>query len=189
MKADTDHTSFLTGTLSLKEENEVLNFCLFDLRFAFLCCLEFWCVWIEFHLNLFQVHLIRLSSDGTELVCEGLFSHPNEIWDLASCPFDQRIFSTVFSSGNWLISCGISLNMCVVCALNCDYECQPVSDFIIIRNGRVTWSRLGVRSRCYFWSIHLCFYLGKVSSKRWGSNRILWSKWLKSAYTYDYNFG
>ncbi|KAJ9542106.1 hypothetical protein OSB04_028612 [Centaurea solstitialis] len=67
VKADTDHTSFITGTLSLKEENEV--------------------------------HLIRLSSDGTELVCEGLFSHPNEIWDLASCPFDQRIFSTVFSSG------------------------------------------------------------------------------------------
>ncbi|KAL2499264.1 Transducin/WD40 repeat-like superfamily protein [Abeliophyllum distichum] len=67
VKADTDHTSFLTGTLSLKEENEV--------------------------------HLIRLSSGGTELICEGLFSHPNEIWDLASCPFDQRIFSTVFSSG------------------------------------------------------------------------------------------
>lgn len=67
VKADTDHTSFLTGTLSLKEENEV--------------------------------HLIRLSSGGTELVCEGLFSHPNEIWDLASCPFDQRIFSTVYSTG------------------------------------------------------------------------------------------
>ncbi|CAA2958050.1 WD repeat-containing protein DWA2-like [Olea europaea var. sylvestris] len=67
VKADTDHTSFLTGTLSLKEENEV--------------------------------HLIRLSSGGNELICEGLFSHPNEIWDLASCPFDQRIFSTVFSSG------------------------------------------------------------------------------------------
>ncbi|OWM81188.1 WD repeat-containing protein DWA2-like [Punica granatum] len=67
VRADTDHTSFLTGTLSLKEENEV--------------------------------HLIRLSSGGTELVCEGLFSHPNEIWDLRSCPFDQRIFSTVYSSG------------------------------------------------------------------------------------------
>ncbi|KAJ0025236.1 hypothetical protein Pint_09260 [Pistacia integerrima] len=67
VKADTDHTSFLTGTLSLKEENEV--------------------------------HLLRLSSGGTELICEGLFSHPNEIWDLGSCPFDQRIFSTVFSSG------------------------------------------------------------------------------------------
>ncbi|KAI4366270.1 hypothetical protein MLD38_022165 [Melastoma candidum] len=67
VKADSDHTSFLAGTLSLKEENEV--------------------------------HLLRLTSDGTELVCEGLFSHPNEIWDLRSCPFDQRVFSSVFSSG------------------------------------------------------------------------------------------
>ncbi|VVA91994.1 unnamed protein product [Arabis nemorensis] len=67
VKADTDYTSFLTGTLSLKEENEV--------------------------------HLLRLSSGGSELICEGLFSHPNEIWDLSSCPFDQRIFSTVFSTG------------------------------------------------------------------------------------------
>ncbi|CAL1383721.1 unnamed protein product [Linum trigynum] len=67
VKADTDHTSFLAGTLSLREENEV--------------------------------HLIRLSADGTELICEGLFSHPNEIWDLRSCPFDQRIFTTVYSTG------------------------------------------------------------------------------------------
>jgi hypothetical protein len=36
------------------------------------------------------------------LICEGLFSHPNEIWDLSSCPFDQRIFSTVFSTGKSL---------------------------------------------------------------------------------------
>jgi hypothetical protein len=48
------------------------------------------------------VHLLRLSSGGTELICEGLFSHPNEIWDLSSCPFDQRIFSTVFSTGKSL---------------------------------------------------------------------------------------
>ncbi|KAE8057362.1 hypothetical protein FH972_014063 [Carpinus fangiana] len=67
VKADTDHTSFITGTQSLKEENEV--------------------------------HLIRLSSGGTELICEGLFAHANEIWDIASCPFDQRIFSTVYSTG------------------------------------------------------------------------------------------
>ncbi|KAK4745771.1 hypothetical protein SAY87_012083 [Trapa incisa] len=65
VSADTDHTSFLTGTLSLKEENEV--------------------------------HLIRMSYGGTELICEGLFSHPNEIWDLRSCPFDRRIFSSVSS--------------------------------------------------------------------------------------------
>ncbi|PPD76182.1 hypothetical protein GOBAR_DD26884 [Gossypium barbadense] len=68
VKADTDHTSFITGTLSLREENELIQ------------------------LKSAQVHLIRLSSGGTELICEGLFSHPNEIWDLASCPFDQRIF-------------------------------------------------------------------------------------------------
>lgn len=67
VRADQDHTSFLAGTLSLKEENEV--------------------------------HLIRLSPSGTELVCEGLFYHPNEIWDLKSCPFNQRIFSTVFTTG------------------------------------------------------------------------------------------
>ncbi|KAL5713855.1 WD repeat-containing protein dwa2 [Ranunculus cassubicifolius] len=66
VKAETDQTTFITGTLSLKEENEV--------------------------------HLIRLSSSESELICEGLFSHPNEIWDLASCPFDARIFSTVFST-------------------------------------------------------------------------------------------
>lgn len=67
VRADPRHTSFLAGTLSLKEENEV--------------------------------HLIRLSPSGTELVCDGLFYHPNEIWDLKSCPFDQRIFSTVFTTG------------------------------------------------------------------------------------------
>ncbi|KAG6485274.1 hypothetical protein ZIOFF_053808 [Zingiber officinale] len=66
VKADVDHTSFLAGTLSLKEENEV--------------------------------HLIRLSPSGSELICDGLFYHPNEIWDLKSCPFDPRIFSTVFTS-------------------------------------------------------------------------------------------
>ncbi|PKU83382.1 WD repeat-containing protein DWA2 [Dendrobium catenatum] len=67
VSADTDNTSFLAGTVTLKEENEV--------------------------------HFIRLSPYGTELVCEGLFYHPSEIWDLKSCPFDSRIFSTVFTSG------------------------------------------------------------------------------------------
>ncbi|KAJ3692862.1 hypothetical protein LUZ60_011957 [Juncus effusus] len=67
VSADVEHASFLTGTLSLKEENEV--------------------------------HLIRLSPNGTEILCEGLFYHPNEIWDLKSCPYNSRIFSTVFTSG------------------------------------------------------------------------------------------
>uniref|UniRef100_A0A1D1YTR0 WD repeat-containing protein DWA2 n=1 Tax=Anthurium amnicola TaxID=1678845 RepID=A0A1D1YTR0_9ARAE len=67
VKADTGHTSFLAGTLSLREENEV--------------------------------HLIRLSPSGAELTCEGLFYHSSEIWDLASCPYDHCMFSTVFASG------------------------------------------------------------------------------------------
>ncbi|KAJ4774956.1 Protein TSSC1 [Rhynchospora pubera] len=67
VRADPDHTSFLAGTLSLKEENEV--------------------------------HLIRLSPSGNELLCEGLFYHQNEIWDLKSCPYDSRILSTVYTSG------------------------------------------------------------------------------------------
>ncbi|CAD6265028.1 unnamed protein product [Miscanthus lutarioriparius] len=65
--ADAGSTTFLAGTLSLKEENEV--------------------------------HLIRLSPAESELVCDGLFYHPNEIWDLKSCPFDHRVFSTVYTSG------------------------------------------------------------------------------------------
>lgn len=107
VKADTDHTSFLAGTLSLKEENEVhLLLCLYLPRLILLWTFLFLGenVWIvvqclNFIFDYFQVHLIRLSSDDNELICEGLFSHPDEIWDLASCPFDQRIFSTVFSSG------------------------------------------------------------------------------------------
>lgn len=45
------------------------------------------------------MHLIRLSPAESELVCDGLFYHPNEIWDLKSCPFDHRVFSTVYTSG------------------------------------------------------------------------------------------
>ncbi|KAK1262162.1 WD repeat-containing protein DWA2 [Acorus gramineus] len=72
VRADTDQTCFLAGTLTLREENEI--------------------------------HLIRLSPAsagvGVELVCDGLFYHPSgEIWDLSSCPFNPRIFSVVFSSG------------------------------------------------------------------------------------------
>nr|CAB3483775.1 unnamed protein product [Digitaria exilis] len=68
VRADAGSTTFLAGTLSLKEENEV--------------------------------HLIRLSPAESELVCDGLFYHPNEIWDLKSCPFDHRVFSTVYTSGD-----------------------------------------------------------------------------------------
>ena len=51
------------------------------------------------------MHLIRLSPAESELVCDGLFYHPNEIWDLKSCPFDHRVFSTVYTSGKERKSC------------------------------------------------------------------------------------
>lgn len=65
--ADSQTTTFLVGTLSPRDDNEV--------------------------------HLIQISPFGTELTCEGLYSHPHEIWDLASCPFDRHVFSTVYASG------------------------------------------------------------------------------------------
>lgn len=65
--ADLQHTCFLVGTLSLREENEV--------------------------------HLIRYTGSSGDLTCEGLYSHQHEIWDLACCPFDPLIFSTVHASG------------------------------------------------------------------------------------------
>jgi EARP and GARP complex-interacting protein 1 len=49
--------------------------------------------------------LPRNSPTESELVCDGVFYHPNEIWDLKSCPFDHRVFSTVYTSGNERKSC------------------------------------------------------------------------------------
>lgn len=119
VKADTDHTSFITGTQSLKEENEVNFYFYFfwliirDLK-TWLNFISMICKGSETNgTEIFQVHLIRLSTGGTELVCEGLFSHPNEIWDLASCPFDQRIFSTVYSTGNlWDFDLLVCMSIC-----------------------------------------------------------------------------
>lgn len=45
-----------------------------------------------------EVHLIQLADDGSDITCEGLFTHANEIWDIAACPYDPRLFSTVHSS-------------------------------------------------------------------------------------------
>lgn len=67
LTADLEHTRFLVGTLSLKEENEV--------------------------------HLIQYSTNSGDLTCEGLYPHQHEIWDLACCPFDPLVFSTVYASG------------------------------------------------------------------------------------------
>lgn len=50
--------------------------------------------------NLFsQVHVITLPDNSSDIVCEGLYTHQNEIWDLAICPFEPQIISTVYASG------------------------------------------------------------------------------------------
>ncbi|CAI5503413.1 unnamed protein product [Closterium sp. Naga37s-1] len=45
-----------------------------------------------------EVHLIQLADDGSEVTCEGLYLHQHEIWDLATCPFDSALLSTVYAS-------------------------------------------------------------------------------------------
>jgi WD40 repeat protein len=46
-----------------------------------------------------EVHLIQLADNSADILCEGLYTHQNEIWDLAACPFDSQLFSTVYASG------------------------------------------------------------------------------------------
>ncbi|CAM6102934.1 unnamed protein product [Calypogeia fissa] len=45
-----------------------------------------------------EVHVIQLPDNSSDIVCEGLYIHHNEIWDLAACPFDKQIISTVHAS-------------------------------------------------------------------------------------------
>lgn len=93
VKADTDHTSFLTGTLSLKEEIEVF-ISKFDLRFAFLCS---WWFLITFPCYLLQVHLIRLLPGGTETCLRGFVFASK--WDMGPCFVSFRVY-------NFNIKCG-----------------------------------------------------------------------------------
>ncbi|KAG6556347.1 hypothetical protein Mapa_002290 [Marchantia paleacea] len=45
-----------------------------------------------------EVHVITLPDNSSDIVCEGLYTHQNEIWDLAICPFEPQIISTVYAS-------------------------------------------------------------------------------------------
>eukprot|EP00850_Spirogloea_muscicola_P012452 SM000080S22967 [mRNA] locus=s80:449851:453302:+ [translate_table: standard] len=45
-----------------------------------------------------EIHLIRCGDDSSEITCEGLYAHQHEIWDLATCPYDARLFSTVHAT-------------------------------------------------------------------------------------------
>ncbi|KAL3686907.1 hypothetical protein R1sor_013216 [Riccia sorocarpa] len=45
-----------------------------------------------------EVHLITLPDNSSDIICEGLYTHQHEIWDLAVCPFDPQLISTVYAS-------------------------------------------------------------------------------------------
>ena len=68
-----------------------------------------------------QIHLIELSEDGYSVTCEGLFRHQHEIWDLATCPFDDSLISTVYSSGELQFR-GPNIDWAL------HHECKPNSD-------------------------------------------------------------
>lgn len=53
----------------------------------------------------FQVHLVQLGENNADLICKGLYPHQNEIWDLASCPFESSFFSTVYAKGTLPLVC------------------------------------------------------------------------------------
>ncbi|KAG0587198.1 hypothetical protein KC19_2G147600 [Ceratodon purpureus] len=44
-----------------------------------------------------EVHVLQLGENSSELVCQGLYTHRDEIWDIAACPFNTSLFSTVYS--------------------------------------------------------------------------------------------
>jgi len=58
-----------------------------------------------------KVHLLHLGENSSELVCQGLYSHRDEIWDLAACPYNKSLFTTVYSSG--IINRGLQLTRLV----------------------------------------------------------------------------
>lgn len=45
-----------------------------------------------------EIHVIQYAENNSDITCEGLYSHPHEIWDLATCPYDSRLFSTVYAA-------------------------------------------------------------------------------------------
>ncbi|GAQ90905.1 transducin family protein, partial [Klebsormidium nitens] len=46
-----------------------------------------------------EIHHLHYSEGINEIVSEGVYHHPHEIWDLACSPFDARLFSTVYRHG------------------------------------------------------------------------------------------
>eukprot|EP00743_Colponemidia_sp_Colp-15_P002149 GILK01002331.1.p1 GENE.GILK01002331.1~~GILK01002331.1.p1 ORF type:complete len:364 (+),score=57.69 GILK01002331.1:43-1092(+) len=46
-----------------------------------------------------EVHLIEYQEDNHEIVCEGVYRHPNEIWSITACPSDPKLLFTTFNAG------------------------------------------------------------------------------------------
>ncbi|KAI8028611.1 WD repeat-containing protein DWA2 [Camellia lanceoleosa] len=101
-----------------------------------------------------------------ELVCEGLFSHPNEIWDLSSCPFDRRIFSTVFSSSGCLQSSQSCIKHLLCWGWDAREGLVGSSSLSTMMHGYLPWpsilvldlvliKRTGVLSSLYYPVVHL----------------------------------
>eukprot|EP00271_Cylindrocystis_brebissonii_P021124 TRINITY_DN7393_c0_g1_i3.p1 TRINITY_DN7393_c0_g1~~TRINITY_DN7393_c0_g1_i3.p1 ORF type:complete len:379 (-),score=29.98 TRINITY_DN7393_c0_g1_i3:372-1508(-) len=45
-----------------------------------------------------EIHVIESNDSTADIFCDGLYVHQHEIWDLAACPFDYRLFSTVYAA-------------------------------------------------------------------------------------------
>jgi hypothetical protein len=68
-------------------------------------------------LCLFQLHLVEFTEENNELVCEQVYSHPQEIWSLSPCPYDPALVFTVYNKGvfHFLALCSFLYPTCLPC--------------------------------------------------------------------------
>ncbi len=60
-----------------------------------------------------QIHLIEVDDDAVTATCKKVYSHPAEVWSVASCPWDSQVFATgnsdadagTFSATIWSTAC------------------------------------------------------------------------------------
>mmetsp|Transcript_11473 Transcript_11473/g.19495 ORF Transcript_11473/g.19495 Transcript_11473/m.19495 type:complete len:358 (-) Transcript_11473:56-1129(-) len=46
-----------------------------------------------------EIHLIQYHEDTSDITCDRVYSHPNEIWSIAPCPHDASLFFTCYNTG------------------------------------------------------------------------------------------
>jgi WD40 repeat protein len=78
--AEEEEHLFLVGTASIKGDNEVR-------------CVPWACDIALAHMML-QIHLIEVDDDATAVTCKAVFPHSAEVWSLASCPWDAKVFAS-----------------------------------------------------------------------------------------------